>query len=233
MPWRRISWTIRAFTEEDPMIVKDVMATRVVTVAPDASLKAVAALMAEHGVSGLPVVAAGRVRGVVSEADVLVKELGLLPGQGTLAVYSELESLELETKAQARTAGDAMTAPAVVIGSDRPIVDAARLMIEHGVNRLPVVDGERLVGIVTRADLVRAFTRTDNQLHEDVVAAVGAVPGAHPARVGVGVAGGVVTLTGEVETSEAAGRLVEVVAELPGVVSVVSSLRAGGASVSG
>jgi osmotically-inducible protein OsmY len=59
------------------------------------------------------------------------------------------------------------------------------------------------------------------------------MPGAHPARVGVGVAGGVVTLAGEVETSEAAERLVEVVAELPGVVSVVSSLRAGGATVSG
>jgi CBS-domain-containing membrane protein len=74
-------------------------------------------------------------------------------------------SIGFDLKLAARTVGEAMSAPALTIGPRRPVTEAATTMIEEGVNRLPVVDDEKhLIGIVTRADLVRAFVRSDAEL---------------------------------------------------------------------
>jgi CBS domain-containing protein len=67
-------------------------------------------------------------------------------------------------KLRAHTAGEAMTAPALTIEPSQPVAEAARRMVDRGVNRLPVVEDGRLVGIVTRADLVRLFTRSDEEI---------------------------------------------------------------------
>ena len=144
--------------------VRDVMTTTVVTVTPETPLKDVAHLMIDHAVSGIPVVdRAGAVIGVVSEADLLVKERGAegIHRRPLAGLFGDSKATRAQRdKVSAGLASQAMTSPAITIAPERPLRDAADLMIERKVNRLPVVgpDGE-LLGIVTRADVVRAFTR--------------------------------------------------------------------------
>ena len=141
--------------------VRDVMARSVVTVDPTTPLKDVAGSLVDNRISGVPVVdSLGTVLGVVSEADLLVKEQGAeaIRHRRLVRFFGDSsESRAQLAKLAAVTAGEAMTAPAVTLGSARPISEAAALMTARKINRLPVVDGGRLVGIVTRADLVRAY----------------------------------------------------------------------------
>jgi CBS domain-containing protein len=206
------------------MRVKDVMTTDVVTVAPDASLKEVAGLLMERRVSGVPVVAAeGEVVGVVSEADILFKECGDPGPQGVLAWLLEPGG---PAKLDARTAREAMTSPARTIGPERPVAEAAKRMLEEAVNRFPVVDGDgRLVGIVTRADLVRAFVRPDDviarEIREDVIMKTLWIA---PEALDVQVDAGAVRIGGQVE-SKSDAELIEAFAKrVPGTVSVESHL---------
>ena len=149
------------------MKIANVMTTDVITVSPETGLKQVAELLAARGISGAPVVdESRRVVGVVSEADILAKERWP-------RTPSRLERLlgrdGLDAKTTARTAGEAMTAPAVTIGAERRVDAAAALMLDRSINRLPVVDvAGQLVGIVTRADLVRAFAGTDEQIAREI-----------------------------------------------------------------
>jgi CBS domain-containing protein len=204
------------------MKVEDVMTRTVTTVMLETPLKAVAAKLLGLGISGAPVCDRdGRVLGVVSESDVVFKELG--PAPRRRAFFAQVEH---ESKKRARTAGEAMTSPAVVIGPRRPVGEAARKMLDRGVNRLPVVDKGRLVGIVTRADLVRAFVRPDSELeHELVDDVMTRTLWIDAARVDVEVDMGEVRLTGEVDTRTDAEVVAEHAARIPGVVRVESDLR--------
>jgi signal-transduction protein with cAMP-binding, CBS, and nucleotidyltransferase domain len=113
------------------------MTRAVLTVSPETSLKVVAGLLAEHRISGVPVRAAdGEVVGVVSEADILWKELGVRTGSGGLLAGILDSAYGTEKRAAATTAGEAMTAPAITARPDTHVARAAELMIEHGVNRL-------------------------------------------------------------------------------------------------
>lgn len=208
------------------MKVSDVMTANVVTVGAQTPLRKVAALLAERRISGLPVVEDGAVVGVVSEGDILAKERGPSREQaGWFGVLFE-DQATAELKLEARTAGTAMTSPALTITPERPLAEAAGVMVDEGVNRLPVVDGDgKLVGIVTRADLVRAFVRTDAELTEEIredvlLKALWITPG----DVGVVVDDGVVTLTGQVENRETAEMLPDFVRRVAGVVGVHSDV---------
>ncbi|MER3410401.1 MAG: hypothetical protein C4305_05890 [Thermoleophilia bacterium] len=208
------------------MRVEQVMTKDVKTVTPDTPLREVARILAESKISGIPVVEDGKLVGVVSEADILVKERGERPGRGGLLGLLVDEGRELETKLQARTAGEAMTSPAITIEPKRTVTEAAATMVEKKVNRLPVVDDEgNLVGIVTRADLVRAFVRSDEEIareiREDVVFRTLWIP---PEQVEVEVEKGVVTLRGHVENRSDAELLAKFVQRVPGVIAVESSL---------
>lgn len=152
------------------MKVRDLMTSVVITVRPETSLKKVGTILARCGISGVPVVDAdGRVIGVVSEGDILFKERGPSQQKGRLARRSDTHAKGDELKVEAQTAAQAMTAPAKTIAPWRPVSAAAAQMLEEGVNRLPVVDDEsRLVGIVTRADLVRAFVRPDAEIRREI-----------------------------------------------------------------
>ena len=154
------------------MTVRDVMSHKVVSVGTRAPLPDVARLLVEHRISGLPVVDDdGAVVGVVSEADFLVKEQGpeaVHRGPFARFLAGSRASRRRLAKLAATTAGEAMTSPAVTIEPYRSISEAATRMASRGINRLPVVDGETLVGIVTRADLVRAYTRTDEELERTI-----------------------------------------------------------------
>jgi CBS domain-containing protein len=211
------------------MKISDVMTRDVRTVSPGTPLKEAAAVLARNGISGLPVVDAdGVVVGVLSEADILVKESGPPPRHaGLLAWLLEPSDPSLPAKLEARTAGEAMTSPALTIGPGRPVRDAASHMLEDGVNRLPVVDETgRLVGIVTRADLVRAFTRSDEEIREEIESDVlrRTLWINDPAAIRVTVEGGAVTLAGSVPTATDAELLPRFVQRVPGVVGVTSEL---------
>ena len=209
------------------MKVKDLMTTDVVSIGPEASLKDVAGILAERRISGLPVVdAERRVLGVVSEADILYKARGSEEKSGGFLGWLLLEGVESDAKLTARTAGEAMTTPVISVGPERPVAEAASRMVEYGVNRLPVLDeGGKLVGLVSRADVVRAFTRTDaeimREIREDVILKTLWIS---PERVSVTVAKGEVALSGQVETKNDAELLPRFVERVPGVVSVKSEL---------
>ena len=149
------------------MKIANVMTTDVITVSPETGLKQVAELLAARGISGAPVVdESRRVVGVVSEADILAKERW---PRRPRRLERLLGRDGLDAKTTARTAGEAMTAPAVTIGAERRVDAAAALMLDRSINRLPVVDAAGLlVGIVTRADLVRAFAGTDEQIAREI-----------------------------------------------------------------
>src|SRR6478735_1042227 len=151
------------------MKVSDVMTRDVVTVEEDTPLKDVAELLLEHDISGVPVVYEGRVVGVVSETDILYKERGPEgEPRGTISWLLDAPDANFRRKLAARTAGEAMSAPPVTIRPTRPLAQAAAMMLEHRVNRLPVVQGDRLVGLVTRTNMVRAFARSDKEIEQAI-----------------------------------------------------------------
>lgn len=210
------------------MKVKDAMTADVVTVQPGTSLKEAARTLVERRVSGLPVVdAAGELVGVISEGDILVRERGEVENHGgPLAWLISPRQLQDFEKLDARVVGEAMTTPAITIGPERPVTAAAALMIDRGVNRLPVVDQRgTLVGIVTRADLVRAFARTDAELAYDIRKdVVQHTMWLIDDSVEVQVDGGEVTLRGHIDQRRDAELLPKLTARVPGVVGVHSEL---------
>ena len=119
-----------------------------------------------------------------------------------------------------------MTAPAITVGPETSVAEAARLMGEHGVNRLPVLRRDELVGIVTRADLVRAFTRTDAEIkHEIEKDILESTLWDELHAVEVDVTNGTVKLRGLLESRSDASLLERLTARVPGVVSVEAELR--------
>jgi CBS domain-containing protein len=210
------------------MNVQDLMTSVVVTVRPETPLKEVATILAQCGISGVPVVDEDdRVVGVVSEGDVLFKELGRSEQKGMFASLRQAQRTGSSPKVEAQTAAQAMTAPARTIEPWRSASVAAARMLEDGVHRLPVVDDEsRLVGIVTRADLVRAFVRSDAQIkreiREDVLER--ALLLETPAAVTVEVDQGRVSLGGTLRRRTDAELLLAFVARVPGVVEVESAI---------
>jgi CBS domain-containing protein len=199
--------------------VADVMTTDVLSVRPGATLKDVARMLAARAISGMPVVDEdGHVLGVISEADILAKERR--PKEETLR--ERLLGRRDGFKRDARTVGEAMTSPAVTIEAHRWIDGAAALMLDGQINRLPVVDrADRLVGIVTRADLVRAFAASDERIEREIVEEVlRRELWLDPSAFEVAVSEGEVELAGHVESEAQAELLRSRVRLVPGVVSV-------------
>ncbi|MEU6378757.1 CBS domain-containing protein [Streptomyces sp. NPDC046909] len=211
--------------------VGSVMTTQVVRAAYDTPFKEVARLLGDRRISGLPVVDAdGRVVGVVSETDLLVHQAG------TPSVHDARKSHRFAdltprarkqaAKAEARTAGHLMTGPPVTVHAEDSIVEAARTMDRHHVGRLPVLDAdERLVGIVTRRDLLRVFLRSDTEIRAEVIDEVLVralwLP---PLSVDVAVTEGVVTLSGQMERKSETEIAVAMTRRIDGVVAVVDHL---------
>lgn len=207
------------------LTVRDVMTRSVISVRRGTSLKEVAQLLIDQRISGVPVVDVdGAVLGVVSEADLLVKEQGAdaIPHRPLARFLGESrESRAQLAKLGAVTAAEAMTAPAVTITSGRSIHEAAAIMTARHVNRLPVVDDGRLVGIVTRADLVRAYVRSDDELantiREDVLLRILWLD---PELFAVVVKDGVASISGRVERRSTAEMIERTLSMVPGVVDV-------------
>jgi CBS-domain-containing membrane protein len=204
--------------------VKDVMSTHVIAVRKNATYKDMAARLREMRVSAFPVLDDDdKVIGVVSEGDLLVREaLGnRIPPVSTGVLRSREQA-----KADGITAADLMTTPPVTIGPDDPVVRAARLMYDHRVKRLPVVGGDgRLIGIVTRSDVLSVYDRADDDIRREVTDSV--IQGtfrSDPARFTVTVKDGIVTLEGTPETAAAGRDIVDAVKHAEGVVAVCDQL---------
>ena len=205
--------------------VKDVMTTDVVSVPENAGYKDIVSVVRELRVSAFPVLdAAGHLVGVVSEADLLLKEAGQ-EALGSSLISSGRRGEQ--AKAAGVTAAELMTTPAVTIGPEDSVVDAARLMHDRHVKRLPVVDqAGRLVGIVSRVDLLSVFDRPDSEIRaavrKDIIARDFALD---PDSFDVQVTSGIVTITGQVENQAVAQHLLGALRHAEGVVGVRSRLR--------
>ncbi len=211
------------------MTVRDVMTAPVFSVSTSTPLKDVARLLVDHRISGVPVIDdAGAVVGVVSEADLLLKagghEIARRRWFGRLMGETR-EASTRHVKIGAITAGEAMTSPPATIEVDRSTTAAATLMVDLDVNRLPVLEDGRLVGIVSRADLVRAFVRSDDQLAESIRHDVLLrVLWLNPELFDVEVHNGVASVGGRVERRSTAEMIERAVRSVPGVVDVTSAV---------
>ena len=210
------------------MKIEKLMSENAIAVGADTPLRDVAAILAEHRISGLPVIGERlQVIGVVSEADILLKEQG--PGRQHARIVGWLLAggAPDTDKLSAKTAGEAMTSPAITIRPEAQVSDAARLMTENGIKRLPVVDAHgTLIGIVTRADLVRAFARPDEEIEREIREDVlHRMLWLEQTGAFVRVERGEVRLSGKLERRSDAELLEHFVARVPGVVSVNSTLR--------
>ena len=199
--------------------VKDVMTTRVIWVRKEAPFREMAAALRTHRVSAFPVLGEGdKVIGIVSEADMLTKEA--LDGEP--GMFSGLLHHRDAEKARGITAGDLMTAAVVTVAPEDTVAHAARLMYTRKVKRLPVVDANgHLVGIISRADVLAVFDRTDEDIREEITNEVLLSEFlVDPHAFDVKVRDGIVTLTGEPETNEIGHEIVQRVRHVQGVVAV-------------
>ena len=205
-------------------IVKDVMSTHVIAVRKSATYKEMATRLREMHVSAFPVLDDDdKVIGVVSEGDLLIREA---LGDRSPSVFTGVLGSREQAKATGITAADLMTAPPVTIGPDDTVAHAARLMYARRVNRLPVVNGDgRLIGIVTRSDVLSVYDRADDDIRRDITDNV--IRGefrCDPVRFTVTVADGIVTLEGTPETAAAGRDIVDAVKHAQGVVAVRDQL---------
>ncbi len=201
-------------------VVRDVMSTRPLWVSETTSFKEIAARLREHRVSAFPVLDAdGKVTGVVSEADMLAKE-ALDSGPGGVRERLGLVHRTERAKAAPVMAAELMTSPAVTVTPDDTVERAARLMRGRKVKRLPVVDaGGRLVGIISRTDVLAVFDRADEEIRAEIMSRV--ISGrSEPSQYSVIVKDGVVTLEGTPETVPVGHDIVSRARHVQGVVAV-------------
>jgi CBS domain-containing protein len=213
------------------MKVQDVMTPAVVTVGPDTPFKEVVETLLTSSVSGVPVVdEKDTLIGMVTEADLLPKEAyGDRRRKKALSLVADVllgrESVWIE-KAKGLVAGDVMSRSVVTVTPEENVRVAARRMIEEGVKRLPVVSDGRLVGIVSRPDLLSVFSRRDDSLAASIRALVRRCMYVEPDYlVEVSASEGVVTLEGIVRFQSDVDVLAAIVGAADGVVGVDNKLR--------
>ena len=207
-----------------PHIVSDVMTRTVAAVGRGSAFKDIVRTLQDRKVSAVPVVDGGNhVVGVVSEADLLPKEEFRDSDPDR---YTQLRRLSDLAKAGSVTAGELMTSPALTVGADATLAQAARTMARARVKRLPVVDETgRLEGIVSRADLLKVFLRDDEEIAEEIRREV--VSYLFPtsaSAVLVEVRDGVVTLGGRVRDTSLVPVAARLVRAVEGVVDVEFAL---------
>lgn len=201
--------------------ISELMSHSVVRARPETPFKEVAELLADNGVSAVPVVDADdRIIGIISEADLLRKAADR-PDASGLALMPHPEAWE-KAKAAGVKAEDVMSAPAICARSEWTVAEAARLMGLHAVKRLPVVDeADVLVGIVSRSDLLRVFLRRDEAIHEEIdLDVLQRTLKLAPSAVSVTVNNGQVALHGHVESQGLIPIIERLCSTVDGVVSV-------------
>jgi len=200
--------------------VKEVMSTHVIAVRQKAPYKDMAAMLHDQRISAFPVIDDdNKVIGIVSESDLLTKEAleGTVP-----RTLQSLTRQRVRSQVNAVTAADLMTKPAVTIGPDKPVTDAARLMFNRRVKRLPLIsDDGTLIGIVTRSDVLSVYGRPDAEIQREISQDL--ILGAllcDPDRFTVTVKDGIVTIEGTPQTTAVGRDIINAVRHAEGVVAV-------------
>ncbi len=206
-------------------IAREIMSSPVITVSPDTPFRNIVAIMLQHGISGLPVVEEdGRLLGVVTEADLLHKkeaphpQPALIPWHGSSLLLERI--LDRDRKSEGMTAGDLMTETVVTATEETSAHQLAHLMLAGDINRIPVLRDGRVVGIVTRADILKLFTRGDQALLEAVREVLVRDLWIDPKGLSITCLNGVVTVSGEVERRTDRDLLIRWVKSIDGVVGV-------------
>jgi CBS domain-containing protein len=206
------------------MKVREIMTLDVLTVGPDASLKEAARLMLDASISGLPVTTVdGLLVGIITEADFVSAEASRRPKKR--ARLLRFLNKDYEIPSQERLVDDVMTTEVVTISSGVDHACAARLMEKEGIKRIPVVDDDVLVGLVSRSDMLKAFNRPDHQIVSEIEDhLMREVLWIDSSRVRVRCEEGNVALSGRLETRSDVALLVSMTKRLDGVVSVAYHL---------
>ena len=220
------------------MKVADVMASNVISVAPETPVNEIAGILLQKRISAVPVVdARGRLAGIVSEGDLLRRaELHTERRRSWWAgLLSRVDSLAAEyVKTHGRRAEDVMTRDVVTASEDVPLDEVVTLLEQRHVKRLPVLRNGKLVGIVSRADLLQTLARTvdaapaetidDETIYDDIMDRIRSEPWGMPWRVTVTVQDGIVKLTGAVSSEEERKALRVAAETVPGVREVHDEL---------
>ncbi|GAA4594088.1 CBS domain-containing protein [Planotetraspora phitsanulokensis] len=200
-----------------PMTVRDVMSRFVIAVETGASFTDVVNAVCRFNVDAVPVVDRNRcVLGVISDDDLLLKGIG--GGRTGDSIFEGAARRRQRRKAMGRTAAEIMTAPAVTVTEDTALRHAARLMRDNRIRQLPVVDARTgcILGLVRQADLLKVFSRSPEDVRDEVLAMVG--PFTRSCTVQV--EDGVVSLVGSVDRRSRIAILLDAVWQVDGVVDV-------------
>ncbi|MDR3461701.1 MAG: CBS domain-containing protein [Beijerinckiaceae bacterium] len=222
------------------MLVKDAMTSPVISVSSQAPLFEAVNLLVTHRLSGLPVLdETGQLCGLISEGDLLRRiELGTAhrPGHWWSKLFSSYSAVEAYRMTNGRKVSDVMSHSPITIDGDATLADAARVMEKHGIKRTPVVQGGKLVGMLTRADFVKVLHRlatsghgggsaSDRDIEDKIRAEVDAQPWSAICAVTITVENGRVTLTGMVPSGSHAEAIRVAAENVAGVLAVEQELE--------
>jgi CBS domain-containing protein len=200
------------------------MTREILTVGPEASLKEAARRMLEGEISGLPVINDdGDLVGIITEADFMATEADrrVTRRAGLLRLFVR----DAEIPSHERLVGDVMTADVKVIGPESDHAEAARLMEKEGIKRIPVVADGRLIGLIARADMLKAYVRSDEEIIDEIQGHVMKdILWIDSRRVEIECVDGNVIVSGHLETKSDASLLIELTRRLDGVTSVSDHL---------
>jgi CBS domain-containing protein len=225
----------------EAMIAKDIMTPDVVTIEPNASVHEAAALMAKHRISAIPVTAAGnRLLGIVSEGDLVERvEVGAEPrGKWWLEDFSNAQVMaDRYAKAHGAAVADVMTRRVATVRPDADLGEVANVLRVHRVKRVPVVQDGKLLGIVTRSDIVRAVSgamgpvatdvRADGDLQRAILERMRGEAWLETSYVNLSVAKGKVSLSGLIGSAEERRAVCTLVEEVAGRGNVLDQLEIG------
>jgi CBS domain-containing protein len=204
---------------------REIMTSPVITVGPDTPFRNVAAIMLDRGISGVPVVDDdGRLLGIVTEADLLYKEEvpqpqpALIPWHGSSLRLERI--VDRHKKATGLTVGELMTENVVTATEETSAHELAHLMLTRGINRIPIVRAGRVVGIVTRADVLKLFTRSDEALLITVKETLTHDLWIDPKGLTITCINGLVTIAGEVDRHTDRDLVIRWIKTIDGVVGV-------------
>jgi CBS domain-containing protein len=206
--------------------VADVMTADPISVDEDTPFKQIVDLLEAHGINAVPVVdRSNRVLGLVSSAD-LVPKIEFAGTDQRLHLFEPRRHRAARDKATATAAAELMTSPAMTLLPQTSLVEAAKIMETENLKRLPVVDDlGRLVGMVTRHDLLNVFLRDDADIRTEIIdETLSGIVGVESTQVRVEVDSGVVTLLGQLDRRSLVTMTVREIQRVPGVVDVVSYL---------
>lgn len=212
------------------LLAQDIMTAPVISALPETTIRDLAALMTTHRISGIPIVTAEHdLVGIVTEGDLLYKEVLPRPQAPPavvrrLPIRAVIEAHEQARKAEGTRAFELMSSPVLTVSETTPVHEIARVMVQHRINRVVVLRAGRVVGIVSRADILKAFRRPDAELAEVIRHSLMHDLWLDLARVTVEVKDGVVYLDGAVERKSEKDLAEQWAAMADGVVDVRNRL---------